>query len=280
MLCYPFEEKRLKKWKPPYIIQPKLDGDRCRAIIDDSGQVTLLTSEENIVRSVPHIVEAIESLHLHSIELDGELYIHGAPHSDIHGIVSRSENLHPNSDLMEYHVFDIVNHLPQINRTNLLLDTIPFRQTGRTYSVLQIVPSRVVSTLDEIMSVQEEFAKEGYEGFVIRNIEAPYVRKRSTGMMKFKPRKEDIYEIVGFQEEISKEGVLKNSLGALLCKGDDRAMFSVGSGSLLTQEARSVLWKEKENLIGKYARVKYQHLTHARGVPRFPVIVEIIDTLC
>ena len=274
MLCQPFEEKRLKKWKPPYIIQPKLDGDRCRAIIDSAGKCTLLSSEENTIASVPHIVSAIESLHLHSIELDGELYIHGAPHSDIHGIVSRSENLHPHSDLMEYHVFDLVNHLPQISRTNLLLDTIPFRQTGRMYLALQIVPSRIVSTLDEIMAVQEEFAKEGYEGFVLRDIEAPYVRKRSTSMMKFKPRKEDIYEIVGWQEEVSVEGVAKNSLGSLLCTGDDGTRFNVGSGSLLTRDARQELWDKRDLLVGRYARVKYQHLTHARGVPRFPVVVD------
>ena len=35
MLCYPFEEKRLNKWNPPYIIQPKLDGERCRAVYDE-----------------------------------------------------------------------------------------------------------------------------------------------------------------------------------------------------------------------------------------------------
>ena len=32
MKASPFEEKRLTKWNPPYIIQPKYDGFRCRAI--------------------------------------------------------------------------------------------------------------------------------------------------------------------------------------------------------------------------------------------------------
>ena len=32
MKCYPFEEKRLAEWNPPYICQPKYDGVRCRAI--------------------------------------------------------------------------------------------------------------------------------------------------------------------------------------------------------------------------------------------------------
>jgi ATP-dependent DNA ligase len=127
------------------------------------------------------------------------------------------------------------------------------------------------------MQAQEEFAKSGYEGFVVRDALAPYVRKRSTQMMKFKPRKEDLYEIVGTVEEVSIQGISKDSLGALICRGDDGTLFNVGSGSLLTREARQTYWKSRDTLIGKYARVKYQHLTHARGVPRFPVVVEILD---
>lgn len=276
MLCYPFEEKRLKKWRPPYIIQPKLDGDRCRAIIDDKGIVLMLSSEMNEYVSVPHIANELWKMNLRNVELDGELYIHGAPHSEIHSIVSREKNIHPDYKLVEFHVFDIVNaHLPQVERTRQLIDLIPSK---RNFSPIQIVPSRIVSTLDEIMAVQEEYARLGYEGFVLREAEAPYVRKRSTNMMKFKPRKEDLYEIVGTQEEISILGAPKNALGALICRGDDGTLFNVGSGSLLTREARETLWQERETLVGKWARVKYQHLTHAAGVPRFPVVVEVIST--
>ena len=277
MLAYPFEEMRLKKWRPPYIIQPKLDGDRCRAIIGIEGEVALLSSEQHIFFSVPHIEQALANMHLSHIELDGELYIHGAPHSDIHSIVSRRENLHPDYKLVEFHVFDIVNfHLPQVERIRQLIDLVP--SSRRNFSPVQIVPSRIVSTLDEIMKVQEEYANLGYEGFVIRDSDARYVRKRSTQMMKFKPRKEDLYEIVGTQEEISILGVPKNALGAIICRGNDGTIFNVGSGSMLTREARETLWQERETLVGKWARVKYQHLTHAAGVPRFPVVVEIIST--
>lgn len=277
MLCYPFEERRLAKWKPPYIIQPKLDGDRCRAIINEESNAILLSSEQHIFNSVPHIYAALKHLGFCNIELDGELYIHGAPHNEIHSIVSRTENLHPDYKLVEFHVFDIVNlHLPQVERTRRLIDLVP--SSRRNFSPIQIVPSRIVSTLDEIMKVQEEYANLGYEGFVIRDSDARYVRKRSTQMMKFKPRKEDLYEIVGTQEEISILGVPKNALGAIICRGNDGTIFNVGSGSMLTREARETLWQERETLVGKWARVKYQHLTHAAGVPRFPVVVEIIST--
>jgi hypothetical protein len=52
MLCYPFEEKRLNKWGNKFLLQPKLDGDRCRAIFDEYGKVKLLSSEENEFNSV------------------------------------------------------------------------------------------------------------------------------------------------------------------------------------------------------------------------------------
>ena len=58
MKCYPFEEKRLAKWKPPYIVQPKFDGVRCRAIPTDTGYL-LVSSEENVIFSVPHINEEL-----------------------------------------------------------------------------------------------------------------------------------------------------------------------------------------------------------------------------
>uniref|UniRef100_A0A6M3KQQ2 Polydeoxyribonucleotide synthase [ATP] n=1 Tax=viral metagenome TaxID=1070528 RepID=A0A6M3KQQ2_9ZZZZ len=279
MLCYPFEEKRLARWQAPYILQPKLDGDRCRGCIDSQGNVTLLSSEENKIISVPHINSALEALHLRNVEFDGELYIPGAPHETIHGIVSRDVNLHSDSSLVEFHIFDLVTSDLQVTRTTKLLDTIPYRKTGITFGPLQIVPVSFVTTIDGIMRQQERYTKDGYEGFVIRDSYAPYVRKRSTQMMKFKPRKEDIYEIISYQEEISKDGVPKGSLGALVCisSADTKETFSVGSGSLLTQDARHDLWGVRDSLSGKWARVKYQHLTHARGVPRFPVIIEIID---
>ena len=276
MLCMPFEERRLAKWRPPYIQQPKLDGDRARAILGNDSAI-LLSSEMNEYKSVPHINDALRALGLHDIELDGELYIHGAPHNEIHSIVSRgAANIHPDYKLVEFHVFDIVLSHPQVERTRLLIELFPLSRT-RNFGPVQLVPSRIVNNIEEIMRVQDEYARLGYEGFVLREASAPYVRKRSTSLMKFKPRKEDLYEIVATQEEISIDGIPKNSLGALVCMGNDGTHFRVGSGSLLTRVARENLWQQREGLIGKMARVRYQHMTSARGVPRFPVVVEILD---
>ena len=275
MLAYPFEEKRLSKWTAPYIIQPKLDGDRCRAIIDSDGEAILLSSEMNIINSVPHINSALKNLHLRSVELDGELYIHGAPHEVIHGIVSRTENMHPDSALIQFHIFDIVIEGSQIERSTILYrDLIPTKRTGTGIgSPIQVVPIRIIDDIDSIMSTLDDYMNNRYEGFVIRNASGLYARKRSTDMMKFKPRKKDSYKILGYEEERDIYGQPKGRLGALICISNDGGTFKVGSG--FTAEQRQNYWNVKENLIGRIVVVKYQHLTPGRNVPRFPVFAEV-----
>lgn len=272
MLCYPFEEKRLNKWGNKFLIQPKLDGDRCRAVFDECGSVTLLSSEENIINSVPHIVYQLEELNYKNLELDGELYAHGVSHQVIHGTVGRTVNLHPEFEQVEYHIFDFVSSEPQYKRSIALQKLI----TPETGSNIKLVETQYGETISDVMHGLEYYIEKGYEGVVLRSLDNSYVRKRTTQMMKFKPRKDDLYTIVGFEEEISINGEPKNSLGALVLTSGINEVFKVGSGSFLTRGKRIELWKIKETLVGKVAHVKYQHLTE-RHVPRFPVLVDIIS---
>jgi ATP-dependent DNA ligase len=272
MLCYPFEEKRLDTWAKPYLVQPKLDGDRCRAIFDEDGVVTLLSSEEHEIRSVPHIIQQLESLCFNNLELDGELYLHKMHHQSIHGIVGRTVNIHPDSNSMEYHIFDVVETGTQMERI-ARHDFLKFQSLSVS---IKVVPTLAALNLPEIMSIMELYTAGGYEGIVVRNPRGVYARKRSTDIMKFKPRKDDFYTIIGFEEEISIHGEPKNALGALILKSDTEQIFKVGSGSFLTRDNRERLWVDRESMIGKVAHIKYQHLT-GRKVPRFPVLIEVLD---
>jgi DNA ligase 1 len=267
MLCYPFEEKRLEKWgNSTVFIQPKLDGERCRAIIKDRT-VTLLSSEENVITSVPHINRALLRTGLDNIELDGELYLHGMTFEEIHSRVSRKVNMHARAEDIQYHIFDIVSAADQLDRLFYL------NQNLIDYEFVRRVSTSVVSSTEEIMETLHRYTGEGYEGVIVRHLHGMYVRRRSTQIMKFKPKKHDTYQIVGFQEEISKEGNPKNSLGALICRDNMGTRFNVGSG--FTAEQRQKLWQEKELLVGRRAVVNYQHLTPGKHVPRFPVFVEV-----
>lgn len=271
-LAYPFEEKRLAKWEPPYLVQPKLDGVRCRAVFH-LDCLHLLSSEENRVISVPHIKAALYSLRLPlSMELDGELYVHGMNFENVNSIVSRTKNLHPDHKVMQYHIFDIINMKPQMERSvDLIGLTIDLGSDSPIKSV-HTVPAK---DFDEVMETYDKFIEQGYEGMIVRHKGAPYIRRRSTHMMKFKPKKKDIYRIVGWKEEISIGGEPKGRLGALICVGDDGTTFGVGSG--LTDRSRESLWDTRVSLKGRFCEVQYQHITSGKNVPRFPIFVKVLD---
>ena len=269
MLCYPFEEKRLAKWKPPYIVQPKYDGERCRAIPLGSGKYMLLSSQENPFFSVPHIIEDLSKLNS-NIELDGELYCHGMSFEDIHSRVSRTVNLHPDYGCIKFHIFDCVDECPQLLRLHSLTKIIP-----QEWKSLVRAPFYICNSFEDVIKTYDLLLNKGYEGIIVRHLEAPYIRKRSIYLMKFKPKKEDIYDIIGYKEEIDKDGNPKYRLGSLLCIGDDATIFSVGSG--LSRDDRQILWSSRETLKGKKVKVQYQHLTSGKKVPRFPVFLEVIE---
>ena len=107
MLCYPFEEKRFTKWNDSVIVQPKLDGERARALISmnpifyssevtredsigcyDSDCLVQIPSDfGTTIRNfaIPSLVEEAKLFYIKSgleIELDGELYLHGMDFND------------------------------------------------------------------------------------------------------------------------------------------------------------------------------------------------------
>ena len=142
-------------------------------------------------------------------------------------------------------------------------------------SVIKKSPFWICNDLDDIMRTFDHLIELNYEGIIVRHLAAPYERKRSRWVMKFKPKKEDSYEIVGITEEVSNEGLPKGRLGALVLLSGDGNVFSAGTG--FSDCAREELWKVRETLPGKVARVQYQHLTTGKKVPRFPVFMEVID---
>lgn len=270
MLCYPFEEKRLAKWGFPVIIQPKLDGVRCRYVAKDH---VLLSSSEREITGVPHILKALTSFKGSSWEFDGELYNHHLTFEQINSIVSRTAELSPLHRDAQFHIFDEVDPTEPQHRRLTALRGVP----SNTY--IRIVENQVAFSIEEIMALLENYCCKGYEGIVVRHPLGLYERKRSTMVMKFKPRKSDSYRITGYKAEKDDSGVIKEPqrLGALVCEGDDGTEFSVGSG--FTDAQRHSYWAIRDSLFGQYCHVLYQHTTPGKGVPRFPVFHSIVKPL-
>ena len=270
-LCYPFESRRLLEakfgWKWPVIVQPKLDGERCRIICLGDRPPIILSSTERVITSVPHISAQIQALGI-NCELDGELYIHGESFETISSIVSRTQNIHSDHSSMQYHVFDIINKYNQLSRISDMQNILKNRDS----SIIKKVYCHVVYNMAELMIKYHEILKDGYEGIIIRNIASPYLRKRHNMIMKFKPKKTDVYEII---DVIEGSGEHQRMIGAFTCQGNETQTFNVAAGEFSHIERKN-LWEDKSQIIGKFLEISYQNITE-KGIPRFGIAKQIID---
>jgi ATP-dependent DNA ligase len=270
MLAYPYDENRISRWVPPFIVQPKLNGLRCRAMhLEEDSSYVMLSSEANLWTSMPHIQAALDS-QVKNVHLDGELYQHGRPMTGPEGLVSiiKRNDVHEEHAQIEYHIFDIINtNQNQAERSKRL-------RSMNLKPPLIKVPTFIANSLDDLSRIYEAVCTKGYEGIIIRRMDAFYRPKKVVTMMKLKPNEEDVYPIVSYREEISIHQEPKGRLGSLVCRASNGELFRVGSG--LNDEQRERYWENRTSLVGKFCQIKYQELTY-RGVPWLPTVINILD---
>jgi DNA ligase-1 len=128
----------------------------------------------------------------------------------------------------------------------------------------------------------ERYAKDqvnaGFEGIMIKNVDAPYVCKRSTDWMKWKPTITVDLTVVGLEEGTGRNA---GRLGALVCEGEDDGKFiQVNVGSGYSDEDRDDYWINSNIIIGRTAEVLCDIITQNRDGTyslRFPRFVRFRD---
>jgi DNA ligase-1 len=99
----------------------------------------------------------------------------------------------------------------------------------------------------------------GYEGIMIKDIDAKYVCKRHVAWLKQKPFIEVSLEITAVEEGTGKN---EGRLGALVCSGvDDGKTIVVNVGSGFTDEQRIEFWGDRESLPGQIVEVRADAIT-------------------
>lgn len=255
-------EKRGKNIVFPAAVQPKLDGHRCIAIVEDDGSVTLWSRTRKPITGVPHVAAEIQRLALRpGTILDGELYNH-AYRDNFEELTSfiRQTTPKPGSRAVQYHVYDIVAG----GRFELRSDFLGSLLDGADMSIIVRVNTQRVADEDEMMNVFGEYIEQGYEGLMLRNLNSPYVNKRSADLIKVKQMDDAEYEIVGVEEGRGKLA----GRGIFVCKtpgGDTFRCKLIGNIDNLV-----VFLQRPDDYIGRMLTVKFQEIT-AAGMPRFPV---------
>jgi ATP-dependent DNA ligase len=268
MLAHSFPKQGHKITFPAYA-QPKLDGIRCSAILQN-GTCTLWSRERNQFFSVPHISNEIEKVFGSAdIMLDGELYNHEYKHrfETITSLV-RQDTPHPDCSIVQYHVYDTpINNTDWETRWHFLCNELKGE-----FQNLRLVETTLVDEPEEVLALLEDFLRQGYEGLMLRNRLGMYVNKRSYDLQKLKKFDDDEFAIIGVKEG---RGKLMGHVGSFVCQDRAGQTFDVKLAG--TTDRLRECWDDHSLWTGKKMTVKYQGLTGKNNVPRFPVGVAIRD---
>lgn len=265
MLAHKFADHGHKIKYPAYQ-QPKLNGHRCLATINN-GVATLWTRTRKPITSMPHIIKELQDVYpTGNHELDGELYNHSYKDSFEHiASLIRQETPKPNCTDVEYHLYDQRSQSGFGERSeDLRLKLHCYEKAKAGLKYLRRVSTVSVKDEEEMISTFESFLKQGYEGGMARNANSPYVGKRSYDLQKIKEFQDDEFPIVGIEEGRGSYA----GCGIFICQAKNGDKFSVKMRG--PKEQLKVFLDDPSIWKGKMLTVKYQYIS-VYGIPIFPV---------
>lgn len=246
----------------------KLDGVRVLAIYNkDNNTVTMYSRNGKQFLNFGHvekeIIDKLSSKFTESMVLDGEMV--SSSFQALMKQVHRKDNVEATD--AKYALFDILtlnefqkgkSILGCRDRHNALVELIT--DTDHMFVVDKVECNLDTQEGQKIFSDYNKIAIEkGFEGIMIKDVDAPYECKRSHFMLKAKPFIEVSLEI-----KDTEEGTGRNAgkLGALICEGkDDDKFIRVNVGSGLTDDNRDTFWADRESLVGQIVEIRADAIT-------------------
>ena len=263
-LAQKFDMKRIKSSE--VFIEPKLDGIRCLAIVENR-EAKLYTRAGKLITNFDDTVGR-ELATLNDGCYDGEIM--STDFTELMRQVYRKDD----KDISDVYfaLFDYVPLKEWKEKSSKL-------HAWRRYEILKcrvklaeakyltvVERERIKSDYDKIKNIHDRYVNRGYEGAMIKTIDAPYCFGRDYSVMKFKAFFDVDVPIIGYKEGTGKH---QNKLGSFLV---DYKGVEVNVGSGLTDELREQLWLNPEEHVGRIIEVRYQEET-PDGSLRFPTFV-------
>jgi len=265
----------------PVMVFPKLDGIRCVVVNGIPKTRTLKDIPNN------HIRKALTSLQINGY--DGELIVGSATSETVYRDTNSVVMSHDKIEQFTYFVFDKWDEGGTFVERQL---NIALTLQGLPANIVWLKGYRVNSE-QELLTKEQEFLEEGYEGLIIRNMLGKYKFGRTTlkenNTFKLKrfvdseaivmdmieemenTNEKKTNELGRGQRSTERSGMVgKNTMGALVVRDlTTGVVFQIGSG--FTQEERQWYW-DNSRLQVKQTIVKYK--SFAIGVkdkPRHPI---------
>ena len=105
----------------------------------------------------------------------------------------------------------------------------------------------------QIKTYSNDMVNAGFEGIMIKDLEAPYECKRNLFWMKWKPTITVDLQVIDIEEGTGRN---KSRLGALVCQGtDDGKLINVNVGSGFSDDQRAEFYSNQFDVIGETVEV-------------------------
>lgn len=276
-------------------LEPKLDGVRVLLMVipSDFGDVTTICFSRNGKQfdNFGHIEEQVRSNWLkiarghqnaliNGFVLDGEVI--GNTFQELMRQARRKSDVQADDSV--FNIFDIIplsdfregHWNAQLHKRITILEHI--RHVVDTMPNVELLPHIMVDLdtaagKDQLERYAKDNVNAGFEGIMIKELEAPYLCKRSTDWMKWKPTLTVDLEVVGVEEGTGRN---LGRLGALVCHGvDDGKEITVNVGSGFSDADRDDYYTNRNLVIGRTAEVlcdvitQNQDGTYSLRFPRF-----------
>lgn len=274
MLAHKFQERKHNITYPCYV-QPKLNGVRCMIrLVKDKYVITSRKFKE--YTTLAHLDKHIRNVFGDNYPYipDGEVYLHGLT---LEEISRRVKKYRPGlTEQLQFWVFDIADeNMTSSVRQALLSDKYinnsDFREDDYP---IQYVKTYVCNTEAEVKEYHDKFVQAGFEGAIIRNIDAKYLfEKRSTDLQKYKEFLDDEFEIIGYT---SGKGRETDAIIFTCAVKNPKSVKSFEVRPRGSIEIRREMMKNADKYIGKSLTVRYFALTEL-NVPQFPVGITVRD---
>ena len=299
-LCKVLNENKFVFTKP-WIIEPKFDGLRCWMVVDSKGKATPYSRNGRPLWNMKSVIEEVEEVCFQNYVLDGEL--HSKDWNLSMGILKSSVTEHAEADKLNFHVWDsltidevhatwtdvqkhvhtcfsdVSNHARKQDR---LWPWIPSEKwTDANPKHVTVVPTRFVSSHEELKVAYLEFLEQGYEGAILKDPDAGYYGgRRGPNWLKIKPWTDADLLVVG---SYPGEGKHLGRIGGLVLEGSAtwngetyQVKTEVGTGFSDQEREEFQLLAETNTLNGRTVEIKFQDIT-VEGACRFPVFHRLRD---
>ena len=277
--------KHEKKMTGKKQIEIKLDGVRVITIIR-GNKVEMFSRNGKQFHNFGHIIAELEAVIKeypvpYPLVLDGEVM--SADFQDLMKQIHRKDGKQHNDAVL--HLFDTVPLGCFINgswdKPQSFRSEITKHWVEEHKDVLEHVQALDWENVDldtaegqtRFVELNKAAVDGGYEGVMIKDVDAPYECKRTHAWLKAKPFIEVTLEVVEIEEGTGRN---EGRLGAFVCEGiDDGKDIRVNVGSGFTDVHRDDYWTHRSSIVGNLVEVRAdavtqnQDGTYSLRFPRF-----------